>query len=541
MQTKGLGMAKRKPHITVGAAVISDAQGRVLLCRRIDGGSVAGLWEFPGGKCEPGEDMAACVQRECREELGIELGPCEPLDSFAAEYPDKLIDFGFVRTTIVSGDPHGTVHDRVEWVAPVDLPSYELCPADIRVARYLSLAGTLPVAVVGGGAAGICAAISAARAGAPVVLLEAGARIGKPILATGNGRCNYTNTGIDGAEAAGLYHNAEFVAPTLGRYPCEQVLRFFSELGLEPAADKPQGRVYPRTNMATSVVDVLSLELERLGVAELTGFEAASLEAGENGAWTVAAKDGRSVQAGAVVLASGGAASLPQLAGHRIIEPRPVLCALGTDTAPIKGLDGVRVDCRVALLDGDTDQTIAIEEGELLFRSYGVSGICIFNLSRFAKPGDSLCIDLVPEMDKGVLVDLLDARKRRRPELEAKYFLRGLFPRAVGLALLDQAGIDVRIPGGDVDMAVLAAEAKCFELTVRGSENVENAQVTRGGLAVDDFDAATLASKIASGLYAAGEALDVDGPCGGFNLHWAWTSGLVAGQGAAEHLAGAEA
>ena len=534
-------MAKRKPHIVVGAAVISDAQGRILLCRRIDGGSVTGLWEFPGGKCEPGEDMAACVQRECREELGIELGACEPLDFFATEYPDKLIDFGFVRTTIVSGEPHGTVHDRVEWVAPSDLLSYDLCPADVRVARYLSLAEMRPVAVVGGGAAGICAAIAAARAGAPVVLLEAGPRIGKPILATGNGRCNYTNTGIVGAGAAALYRNAEFVAPTLERYPCERVLRFFRELGLEPAADKPQGRVYPRTNMAASVVDVLRLELECLGVVELTEFKVASLETADDGTWAVTAADGRTVHAGAVVLASGGAASLPQVAGHRVVEPRPVLCALGTDTAPIKGLDGVRVDCRATLRDGTTDKVLSSEEGELLFRTYGVSGICIFNLSRFAKPGDRLCIDLVPELDESVLVNLLDARKRRRPDLEVRRFLLGLFPRVVGLALLQRAGIDPHVLGGGVDMKVVARAAKRFELEVTGPENIQNAQVTRGGLAVDGFDAMTLASRTAPGLFAAGEALDVDGPCGGYNLHWAWTSGLVAGQSAAAHLLGADA
>jgi predicted Rossmann fold flavoprotein len=391
---------------------------------------------------------------------------------------------------------------------------------------------TVEVAIVGGGAAGLAAAIEAARDGASVVLLEASSRVGHTVLATGNGRCNLTNTTITGVEAADSYRNAEFVSPSLESRPCEEVLAWFGTMGLVTFASD-QGYVYPASNAASSVLDVLRLELAHLAVSEMCGFEVVAVRRNADTAasarFEVSARDGRIVRASTVIVATGGGESLLMLFGHGLTPCSPVLTALATKPAPIKGLSGIKVRCTVELLGSGR----GVESGELLFREYGVSGIAVFNLSRFAQQGSVLRIDLAPQLPLAKLVFQLDRRKAMLGWRSAGAFLEGMLKTPVSHAVLRSVGISPDSTARDIDLAILAAALKRFDLEVTGFANVKHAQVTRGGAVVSEFDATTMASKLVPGLFAAGEVLDVDAGCGGYNLHWAWASGCVAGRSAA--------
>ncbi len=388
------------------------------------------------------------------------------------------------------------------------------------------------VAIVGGGAAGLCAAISAARAGAHVTLLEAGPRVGRKILASGNGRCNLSNIAV----APEAYNDPGFAAPVLAEVSCEDIRAFFGELGLFTYADD-EGRVYPITNAANSVLDVLRLEYAHLGVEERFGFEVARIERGGN-ALLVRSREGEAAEAGAVIVASGGGASALESLGHTRNPLWPALVPLTTDTRSIRGLSGVRVRCAGSVLDS-AGAVLATERGELLFRDYGVSGIMVLDLSRVAQPGSTLSLDFFPDVDALAMERLLAERVGNLGWRSAGTFFNGMLHTRVGQAILRAAEVPSGTPGTSLDVSALARLLKDFRLAITGTGDPEQAQVTRGGAALDQFDAATLASRVAPGVFAAGEVLDIDGRCGGFNLHWAWASGIVAGRGAAAHAASA--
>ena len=218
-----------------------------------------------------------------------------------------------------------------------------------------------------------------------------------------------------------------------------------------------------------------------------------------------------------------------------------MLGPLRTATDVVRHLNNLRVRCAVTLA-GPDGAPKAREAGELLFRDYGVSGIAVFNLSRFAEPGDRLLVDLLPQMPEGDCAGFLHARRRRlsadgRP-LSREAFLRGMLLSAVARAVLEEAGLAPGAPLAKRDVPALAAALKAFPLEVRGIGDERQCQVRRGGADVAAFDPRTLEARAVPGLHVVGEALDVDAPCGGYNLHWAWASGLLAGWSAAEALAG---
>lgn len=386
--------------------------------------------------------------------------------------------------------------------------------------------GEARVAIVGGGAAGLVAAITAARMGAAVTLLEAGSRVGQKILASGNGRCNLTNTGV----APEAYNAPEFVAPVLAGHGCEDVLAFFGDIGLLTYADD-EGRVYPVTNAANSVLDVLRLEYAHLGVAERFGFEVARIEHGD-GAFIVRSREGEAVDADAVIVASGGGRSVLEGLGHAIEPLWPALVPLTTDTRAIRGLSGVRVRCAASVLD-DSGAALATERGELLFRDYGVSGIMVLDLSRVALPGHTLSLDFFPDIGDAEMQQLLAGRAGSLGWRSAGTFFTGMLHTRVGQAVLRVAEMPPDTAASSLDTSALARLLKDFRLPVTGTGDPAQAQVTRGGVRLEGFDPVTMASRMVPGVFAAGEVLDIDGRCGGFNLHWAWASGIVAGRNAA--------
>ncbi len=389
------------------------------------------------------------------------------------------------------------------------------------------------VAIIGGGAAGLVAAIAAARAGAVVTVLEAAPRVGKKILVTGNGRCNLTNAAV----APGAYNDPAFVEAVLAEYDASAIRDFFGELGLLTYADD-EGRVYPVSNAANSVLDVLRLECAHLGVTERCGFEVAGVSAAGDG-FEVRSHGGETVSADAVVIATGGGDALLSALGHGSVQPAPVLGPLTTELAPIRGLSGVRVRCSASLLD-DAGEPVATERGELLFRDYGVSGIMVFDLSRALERGRTLSIDFFPDIAPDAFGALIAERCQALGWRTAGTFFDGMLQSRVAIAVLRAAGIAAETPASALPAAELAALLKDFRLAVTGHGDASQAQVTRGGAPTAEFDSRTLASRLAPGVFAAGEVLDVDGRCGGFNLHWAWASGLVAGEGAARFATGGQ-
>ena len=378
------------------------------------------------------------------------------------------------------------------------------------------------VAVIGGGASGLVAAISAAEAGDNVVVFEAADRVGKKILATGNGRCNLTNMLLGAAD----YNHPAFVEPSLSQCSPAGVRVWFEERGLMTVEER-EGRVYPLSNAANSVLDVLRLACERLGV-ELRTEAKVKAVTGDDGGIELVFEDGGISHPDKVIVACGGGSKLLKSCGHKLVSFQPVLCPIETDTRDLRGMSGVRVRARVKLEGAGAKGALFEEDGELLFRDYGVSGIVAFNASRFLDEGQVLRVDFVPEIEEARLKEMLESRAgwaRDCAEL-----MCGIFHPQVNRMIMRVAGIKPSSKADEAGLARIACISKRFKLAVKGPGSPKQAQVTRGGADVREFDPQTLESKFVPGLYACGECLDVDGPCGGYNLHWAWASGIVAGK-----------
>lgn len=404
------------------------------------------------------------------------------------------------------------------------------------------------IAIVGGGSAGMVSAIAASRAGARVLLLDRLGRIGKKLLATGNGRCNLTNL------AAGdplHYHgrNPSFPAPVLAAFPPERTLAFFADLGIVPRIEDG-GQVYPWSNQAAAVLDVLRLELERRTIPVRTEFAVTAIER-RGKRFLLRSASGATVLASRVILASGGCASpflgsdgsgyaLARSLGHALVPPFPVLVPLKLASPRLGTVQGLKWTGGATILDGRN--SVHREEGEFLFTAYGISGPAIFRLGRSAgdllatgKP-PTLRLDLFPETSPEQLAARLRERRDNHPERSLEAGFTGMLPRRLAAALLRDTGLDPRFPAGSLSpdaASQLVARLKGWSFPVTGTMGWDQAQVTAGGVDSSGVDPLTLESRIVPGLYFAGEVLDVDGDCGGFNLQWAWASGTVAGQAAA--------
>ena len=395
------------------------------------------------------------------------------------------------------------------------------------------------ILIIGCGASGMAAAIHAAeRTDRRVTVLERQARVGKKLSATGNGRCNLTN--LEAADRNYHGEQPEFSAAVRAAYPPEQVLEFFAGLGLRTVTEYG-GRVYPLSYSAGSVVDVLRLALEKENIEVLTGCAAESVQREAKG---FAVKAGeRILRADRLILACGGCAGsrlggvmdgydLAHSLGHSRTALYPALTQLRTAPDYPRALKGIRADGRVRLLRGST--VLAERRGDVLFTDAGLSGTAVFEISRHAAGQSGLMAELCffDEPEEALYADLL-ARRQRWGSLEANRILTGAAQSRLGQMLCKYAGISGGIPARaltDPQLRTLARAMGAFCLPVTGVSGFETAQVTAGGLRTAEFDPETLESRIVPGLYACGELLDVDGDCGGFNLQWAWASGLRAGE-----------
>lgn len=393
------------------------------------------------------------------------------------------------------------------------------------------------VMVIGGGASGMMAALTASQIESNYVfLLERQARIGRKLLATGNGRCNLTNQNA----SPEFYHgeNLRFCNFALHEFGVADTLNLFSALGLLTVTEK-NGRVYPFSDSANSVLDVLRLHLEqRKNVEIITACEVTSLTR-KKGRFTALAGE-NSYTADCVIVSAGGVAGgklggtdlgykLLSSFGHSRTKLFPSLVQIKTDTAFVRSLKGVRTQAVVRY--GREERT-----GEVQFTDYGVSGPVIFELSRTVSVGGgngTMLLDLLPGVSENKLNTLLADKCKVLPHLTAQDLLTGILHNRLGRTVVRAAGLHLEEACSAVsaeEIARIAHTVKYFALPVQGVMGMDGAQVTAGGMRTEEFDEKTMESKLCRGLYACGEVLDIDGDCGGFNLQWAWSSGHLAGE-----------
>lgn len=406
----------------------------------------------------------------------------------------------------------------------------------------------ITVAVVGGGASGMMAAITASQNGAKVILIEHKDRLGKKILSTGNGRCNFTNIHQEPV----CYHsdNPDFPWKVIQQFNARSVISFFLQLGVY--SKNRNGYIYPNSDQASAVLDALRMEVDRLGIAVQTGVECQEIRPGRKGFNILA--DGEIIRADRVILCTGSKAApstgsdgsgyrLAKKLGHRIVPVLPALVQLRCKEKFFKSIAGVRADGRVSLwVDG---QCIAADRGELQITNYGISGIPVFQVSRYAaellyeQKEVKAVLDFMPDFTEEQMTAFLRTRASARPEKSAEQFLIGLFHRKLSDLWIKLSGIPRDKTAGklnDMELERITAMVKAFTVSVTETNSFEQAQVCRGGVDTAEVNPETMESKYVPGLYFAGELLDVDGMCGGYNLSFAWASGYIAGREAAKPI-----
>lgn len=410
------------------------------------------------------------------------------------------------------------------------------------------------VAVIGGGASGLCAAVELVsnatdKNGIQVTVLEKMTRVGKKLLVTGNGRCNITNMN---AAVSGYRGDTEFAETALKRYTPEKNIEFFNSLGLYTRTEE-DGRVYPLSNQASSVLDALRFECERLGVKLVCDYRAVHLKEVST-AFTRKIVVNNRDRFDYVIVAAGGKAAkihgtdgdsydLLKMLGHTVTSIAPALVSLNCENFT-KSLKGIRSVCGVELvIDGKSEYK---NSGEVQFTDYGLSGIPIMQLSRFVSMSPSndiqIILDLTPDFSEEKLLSYLISRREKDTGL-CENMLSGIINKQICITIMKECGIAVngRVNGlSDEQIKSLCAILKRWKINVKNSRSFDFAQVTAGGLNCSEFNPETMESRLCSGVYCCGEALDVDGDCGGYNLQWAWSSGRTAGKSLAERINNAQ-
>lgn len=393
------------------------------------------------------------------------------------------------------------------------------------------------IGVIGAGASGMAAALAAAENPSnQVVLMERQSRVGRKLQATGNGRCNLTNLHANGE----CYHGDDprFASYALQHYDVTATRAWFQGLGLFTVSE-PSGRVYPYSDQANSVVDVLRFALEQPNISLLLDFEVTKIR--QDGSGFLA--EGRErLCFDRVIVACGGLAGtklggslggykLLRSLGHKATRLRPALVQLKASWNGIAALRGVRANCRAAIFCDETECAASV--GEIQFTDYGLSGPVVFEISRDACQGSgawSCEMDFLPDWSGEIL--LSELQRRRNTDLPAEELLTGILHNRLGRVLTQSVGIRPKTPIAVLtqeDLSRVCDVTKGFRVSLTEPMGMDSAQVTAGGILTTEFDPQTMESRLIPGLYACGEVLDIDGDSGGYNLQWAWSSGLLAG------------
>lgn len=447
---------------------------------------------------------------------------------------------------------------------------------------------TYDVIIIGAGASGLMAAIAAARLGSSVLVIEKKDTAGKKILATGNGKCNFSN--LHQTPECYRSEDINFAMRVLSGFDVSKTIAFFRELGIIPK--ERNGYLYPNSEQASSMVKALTMECNRLNVqfrfnetvkeikeplytviTEAIEYKTSELSASKSGqAYTnqkasknnanAKSKKDKTLQeaiikrnsyyAKKIILAAGGCASpklgsdgsgylLAKAFGHAIIKPLPALVQLRSPDKYCKTISGVRTEAEVKLFSDRKE--LANEKGEVLFTDYGISGIPILQISRFAAKALNsnkklqLKLDLLPAISKDELLSELLARSQRYPDRSIEDMMVGLLNHKLNYIVILKANLDPCKLCRQTDRHELSAIAdiiKEFDMCINATNSFDDAQVSAGGVDTSLVNPDTMESRLVKGLYFAGEILDVDGTCGGYNLQWAWSSGYLAGIAAAK-------
>lgn len=401
------------------------------------------------------------------------------------------------------------------------------------------------LAIIGGGASGMLAAIAAKRINPSltVVIYERMDRPGKKILATGNGRCNFTNETVSSSNFHGM--NPGFVSHALKNFTVSDTISFFRALGVYPRLENT-GKIFPYSGNASSVLDALRLELTRLKVETITDFNTTSISFNK-GLFTLTGSK-KTHTSSKVIVSTGGRAS-PNLGsdgsgfdllkglGHKLSKLSPAITQIITKGTDVKALQGIKFEgTATALNRGASQETLA---GEVLFTSKGLSGPPIFQLS--IKVAENICdtisLDIMPELDGESVYNLLIERQKDLSHLTMESFFSGLINKRTGNLIARRSGVDkLSLPVAELSTQIIhrmSVNIKNLTFEVDSVNTWNSAQATYGGILTEDFNPRTMESQIMSNLYATGEVLDICGDCGGFNLQWAWSSGYLAGISAA--------
>ena len=396
----------------------------------------------------------------------------------------------------------------------------------------------MTICIIGAGASGMAAALVAAEnPEVHVILLERQARVGRKLAATGNGRCNLTN--LHASKQGYHGEDASFADTAISAFGPEKTLAWFGQMGLFTVAEE-SGRVYPYSDQANSVVDVLRFALEKPNIQLETGFEVEKVKKTPEG-FRVEGTGG-TVECEKLIVACGGLAGtklggtmsgykILRSFGHKCTKLRPTLVQIKSSWNGFAGLKGVRANCHAQILHNG--EVFAESTGELQFTEYGLSGPVMFEISRDVCQGGGewVCrLDLLPHISEETLkAELI---RRRSTKLPASELLTGILHNRLGRVLTQAADVSAHAPISQLDDWELEAVCRCvkaFEVNLTEPMGMDSAQVTAGGIVTAEFDPGTMESRIVPGLYACGEVLDIDGDCGGYNLQWAWSSGRMAG------------
>lgn len=409
------------------------------------------------------------------------------------------------------------------------------------------------IVVIGGGASGFMAAITAAKAGASVTILEQNSKLGKKILSTGNGKCNLTN--LNQQKECYRCSEPEFPYVALGQFTLEDTISFFHEIGIY--TKNKNGYLYPHSEQASSVVEVLEMEARRLKIKLKTNERVTRIEClvhSENTDSTTESSHSGNISerflvhtkswhypCDNIIISCGSSASviegsngsgyeLAKELGHTIIKPLPALTGLkGVETYFSKWA-GVRVEAKMSLSINGKD--VISEKGELQLTDYGISGIPVFQISRYASraidegKNVNVVVDFLPDMTMKECQKFFETRQNNRPNKSLKEQFVGVFPAKLIEVFVGNT------KGKTIKIEEIVQKIKNFEIKIKDTLDLSHAQVCTGGVSCKEINAETMESKLVSGIYFCGEVLDVDGTCGGYNLQWAWSSGYVAGKSA---------
>ena len=395
--------------------------------------------------------------------------------------------------------------------------------------------------IIGGGASGLVASISASKSGKKVTILEQNSKIGKKIIISGNGKCNISNRDI----SKHRYHSLDdrFVSAVLDGYGFAQIEKFFHSIGLLITEGK-DGKMYPLSGQSSSVVEILQYEATKLGVNIICNCQVTDIEKIDN-TFNIQTTQGL-FKSNQLILASGSPA-YPQIGGsddgykfakslgHNIILPNPSLVQLRSDAKWLKEVSGVKVSGEVKLYANG--EYITQRQGDLLFTNYGISGLAILDISRAVSTQLSqysycqLSLDLMPNLSKESLINLMMKSINPQSDKPISLWLQGLINQKLINTILTQSKCKVKTESqlNKKEIIKLIYTIKNLKMDISDTKGWSGAEVATGGVDTTEVNPKTMESKIVPNLYLTGEILDIDGDRGGFNLHFAWVCGLRIG------------